>query len=285
MAKSLKLFPILTVFFISSFGQTNPQETPPHKLVDPNETVLRYEEFLREETKLHREYTQEYYDMLWKLLGAIGILVGGVLTWLNWKSKSDIKKEVNEQFKETVQGLLDEKLRQIDNLIKEGKEKSTKQFDDIGRIILELSAKSEKISDQGQEEIEKEEKSDVERLKGKSILWVDDHPENNTYLMEMLARVGVKFTLGFDTDQAMKLVKMEKFDLIISDIGRGNNRTAGLDLLKELKKLNNRTPIIIFASASAIGSYGKEALELGAIEATAGTTKVLSTIQRILKLE
>ena len=49
------------------------QDNLPQKSSDANETILKYQEFLREETKLHREYTQEYYEMIYKLLGGIGL--------------------------------------------------------------------------------------------------------------------------------------------------------------------------------------------------------------------
>lgn len=286
MAKSLKLVPIVCLFCLTSFGQATTTPSIPQKTPDPNETIMKYEQFLRDETKLHREYTQEYYDMIWKLLGVLGIVIGGVLTWLNWKSKEDIKKQVNVQFKETVQKLLDDKLTQIDNLIQDGKEKSAKQFEDIGKIILELSAKSEKIGVQGQNMIqEEEEESDIDNLKGKTILWVDDFPKNNEYPKGMLEQAGIKFLLALDTESAVKILQKQKFDLIISDMGRGDNRSAGIDLLKELKRLNINTPSIIYASSQAIDTYGKEALKLGAIAVTTGVTRLLNIVQKVLRVK
>ncbi len=283
MTKSIRLSLILSLFCLTSFGQIDTLKSDPQKPTDPNEIVMKYEEFLREETKLHREYTQKYYDMILKLLGALGVAVGGVLTWLNWKSKEDIKKQVNVQFEKTVQGLLDEKLRQIDNLIKTGKEKSEKQFEDIGKIILELSTKSEKIETKGQPEFEYEEVN-VNNLKGKNVLWVDDYPINNKYPQTMLEQAGIKFALAVDTAEAIKVLQKQKFDLIISDMGRGDNRSAGLDLLKELKLLNIKTPLIIYASTQAIRNYGKEAIELGAIAVTTGVTGVLHNVQKVLQV-
>lgn len=285
MKKLIKLFPIVFLFCLTSFGQTTTAPTTAQKTTDPNETVIKYEEFLRNETKLHREYTQEYYDMIWKLLGALGIVIGGVLTWLNWKSKDDIKQQVNAQFKETVQGLLDDKLKQIDNLIQEGKEKSSKQFEEINKIILELTAKSEKISVQGRAETNvEEEESDVYNLKGKTVLWVDDFPENNEYPKRMLEQAGIKFYLALDTQSAVKILQKQKLDLIISDMGRGDNHSAGIDLLKELKRLKIDTPTIIYASKQAIDTYGKEALKLGAIAVTTGVTRVLNVVQKVLRV-
>ena len=112
---------------------------------NPNDAVIKYQEFLRDEARLHREYTQGYYDTIWKSLGLLVIGIGAVLTWLNWKSKKDMQDQVNANFDASLQGLFKQKLKEVDDLIVEGREKSAKQFEDIGKIILELSAKSKVI--------------------------------------------------------------------------------------------------------------------------------------------
>jgi CheY-like chemotaxis protein len=261
--------------------------------VNLNDQILKYQEFLRDETKLHREYTQEYYAMILKLFSLIAVLVGAVLTWLNWKSKKDVKEQVNLRFQETVQGLLDKKLktvqelldeqlRQSDLLINENKEKSAKQFEKINKMILELSAKSDKINEQTSQNFRENEKANVNTLKGKKILWVDDYPENNDYPRQMLEQAGVIFDLALETESAINILRTKKFDLIISDMGRGSNHSAGLDLLKELKKIGINTPVVIFASSRALNRYGEEARALGAIAVTSGITDVLNVVQKEL---
>jgi len=288
MNKSLKLIPITLLFCLISLGQINSTNSIPQKTIDPNETVMKYEEFLRSETKLHREYTQEYYDMIFELLGALGVIVGAVLTWMNWRSKEDIRKHVNAQFNDRFKELLDEKLKQIDILINNGKEKSEKQFEEIGKIILELTAKSENIGVKGQyktEEEEAEEDSDVFNLKSKTVLWVDDNPINNESTMKILEQAGVKFYLALDTESAIERLNKQKFDLIISDMAREKNYSAGIDLLKELKQKGIFTPTIIYSSKQSIDKFGHEALALGAIALTSGVTRLLNVAQRVLRVK
>ena len=251
---------------------------------DPNETVLKYEEFLRDETKLHGEYSQEYYETILKLLSGVVIIAGGIFTWFNWKSKEDIRKQVNEQFKEKIQGIIAEKLSEIDDIIKSGKEQSAKQFESINKIILELSAMSNRL-DIGNERginIKEQEKNDVNKLKGKRILWVDDYPGNNDYPIQVLEEAGIKFTLAISTEDAMNSLKIQKFDLIISDMGRGANRSAGLDLLKLIKTNNIDTPVVIYCAPKAIEVYGNEALKLGATAIVTGHSRILNIVQKLL---
>src|SRR5690349_20437559 len=75
------------------------------KINPSDEAILKYEEFLRHETESHRAYIQDYYDMIWKLLATASIAVGVVLTWMNWKSRDDIRKQINEKFKDSIQSL------------------------------------------------------------------------------------------------------------------------------------------------------------------------------------
>jgi CheY-like chemotaxis protein len=290
MKKLLKLLPIV-VFVTAAFAQTPvPQATPSTptasntavNTANPNDAVIKYQEFLRDEARLHREYTQAYYDTIWKSLGLIVIGIGAVLTWLNWKSKKDIQDQINANFKATFQSVVDQKLAQVDTLIAEGKEKSAKQFEDIGTIILELSAKSKVIGAEIKAELKKEAVANVEDLKGKSILWVDNFPKNNGYPVSVLEKAGVSVSLALDTAEAIEGLQKFKYDLIISDMGRRGNPSAGLDLLKECKDLKIETPVIIYASSKALDAYGKKAEELGAVATTAEVTGVLNLVQKYL---
>jgi CheY-like chemotaxis protein len=275
--------------------------------VNLNDQILRYLEFLREEARLHREYTQWYYSMILTLLSALSIIISAILVWLNWKSKKDIKTQVNQQFKERGENIINEKIkqfdllinekgeniindiktqnekiRQFDLLINENKQKATKQFEEINKILLELSAFSNRI---GKQKNREEQQINVNDLRGKNILWVDDYPENNDYPMEMLKQVGIKFSLAKETEDALDILRKKKFDLIISDMGRGDNPSAGLDLLKELKNIGINTPVIIFSSSQAIKKYGHNALELGAIELTTGFANLLNIVQKELLMK
>jgi CheY-like chemotaxis protein len=246
--------------------------------INLNDQILMYQEFLREETKLHREYTQEYYSMIRYVLSGLGIGIGIILAWLNWRSKKDIRDQVNQQFRETFEGILNEKISQLDLL----KERATKQFEEINKMILELSAKSNIINKRTDKNFGADKQIDVTNLKGKKILWVDDYPGNNDYLREILEQAGIKFNLALDTSQAVNILKKEKFDLIISDMGRGDNPSAGLELLTKLKGQGINTPAIIFSSTQALRKFGNDAMELGASALITGFADLLNIVQKLL---
>lgn len=288
LSKSIYLIFIALFVCSFSFGQqekkTKPDTSVQPQSKDAGEILLEYEKTLKDEQKADMEFTQKYYDTILKLLGAIVVVGGGIFTWLNWKSKEDIKKQVNEQFKEKIQAIMDEKLSQIDEIIRNGKEKSAKQFEDINKIILELSVKSNKIGLVNSPDIDNNDniKKDVTGLANKEILWVDDHPRNNDYPRQILGEAGIKFTMALSTEEAMKILESKKFDLIISDLGRGSNRTAGLELITQIKENKITTPIVIYASQLAIKNFGAKATELGAVAVTSGYSGVLSTVQGLL---
>lgn len=263
----------------NSAASPAPQATPAQ--TNPNDTILKYEQFLRDETKLHREYTQQYYTNLLILIGAMGTILGAVLAWLNWKSKDDIRKEVEQKFKENVESLLNEKFKQVDNLVTESKEKSALQFEEINKLLFELSTKSKEIS--ARQPMEAPTLApDPENLKDRRILWVDDHPKNIKYPQTILEQAGVKFSLASSTEEAIRQLSEQHFDLIISDMVRATNREAGLDLLNELHIRDLPVPVIISASTSSIKRSGERAIELGAKAVTSNSTGLLSEVYRIL---
>lgn len=67
-------------------------------------------------------------------------------------------------------------------------------------------------------------------------------------------------------------------------MGRGDESDAGLSLLKELKLLHCKIPIIVYASRGAIERYGEESLRLGAYKVTNGIGNIISVILDILEL-
>ena len=95
---------------------------------------------------------------------------------------------------------------------------------------------------------------------------------------------GVGFDLVTDTEAALDLLIKTKYDLVISDMGRSNDRSAGLDLIGRMKGENSNVPIIIFTSANALKTYGTEALKLGPYSITSSITGVLNSVQQILSL-
>lgn len=79
-----------------------------------------------------------------------------------------------------------------------------------------------------------------------TLLWVDDHPDNNLLEVEYFKRRKIAVHLAVNTEDALKLLAMNRYDLVISDLGRGPDRLAGLTLVEALRQKGNRTPFMIY---------------------------------------
>lgn len=126
-------------------------------------------------------------------------------------------------------------------------------------------------------------KNDINLAKRK-ILWVDDYPINNEAVMSLLKGKNIQFDIAISTAQGLELFQSNAYDIIITDMGRGDESDAGISLLKELKALHCQTPIIVYASYNAIKRYGNEALQLGAYAVTSGVKNIISSISEILQV-
>lgn len=123
-----------------------------------------------------------------------------------------------------------------------------------------------------------------DKVKRNRILWVDDYPINNELVVNLFEDKNIQFDIALTTKQGLELYKNELYDLIITDIGRGDESDAGLSLLKELKSLHCNIPIIVYTSYRAIEKYGDECLRLGAYKVTNGIGNIISVISDILEL-
>jgi DNA-binding response OmpR family regulator len=79
-----------------------------------------------------------------------------------------------------------------------------------------------------------------------TILWVDDHPSNNRLQIADLKQDGIAVHLAETTEDALKLVAMNRYDLLISDLGRGEDRLAGLKMIRALRQRGNTVPVVIY---------------------------------------
>lgn len=86
---------------------------------------------------------------------------------------------------------------------------------------------------------------------GKRILWVDDHPENNGSLQAALADQGFEIQNALTTEAAFQLFTPAMFDFVISDMQRGMDRSAGLNLARSIKQ---KDPAQKFAIYCGVGN-------------------------------
>ena len=102
-----------------------------------------------------------------------------------------------------------------------------------------------------------------ENLIGKSILWVDDNPINNELAVRALRRLQLDVEQVTSTDAALMAFQRRHYDLVISDMGRGEDMRAGYDLLLKMQQTGIERPFLIFASLDK-PEFRREAEERGA---------------------
>lgn len=78
------------------------------------------------------------------------------------------------------------------------------------------------------------------------VLWVDDHPDYNLHETIALEELGLFVTKATATEAAEVYLQSLKFALVITDLGRGNNPNAGLELLKKVKLIQKDVPVIVY---------------------------------------
>lgn len=120
------------------------------------------------------------------------------------------------------------------------------------------------------------------RKKQNRILWVDDYPINNEAVINLFSAIDIQFDIAISTKQGIEMYKQGVYDMIITDMGRGDESDAGLSLIKGLKSLGCQIPIIVYASCRAIAMYGEDAIQLGAYAVINGIGNIISLIYDIL---
>jgi len=94
--------------------------------------------------------------------------------------------------------------------------------------------------------------SRIRPLAGKKILWVDDHPENNSYESNLFVRLGARINVARSTREAIGQLDHGKYDLLITDIHRVEDDvekpTAGYTLIAKTETRDPYTPSVIYTS-------------------------------------
>ena len=109
------------------------------------------------------------------------------------------------------------------------------------------------------------------------VLWVDDNPSNNTSLQKAFERLGIEVDIALSTEQALQRLAEHTYDVIISDMRRGSDSTAGASLLQYLQEKNVRTPAIIYAGTWA-AAHRDDTAALGAALITNDPSQVYSYV-------
>lgn len=117
----------------------------------------------------------------------------------------------------------------------------------------------------------------------KSVLWVDDKPRNNSYLIDLLKSKQIEVTESESTEDAMKILRERSFDRLITDMGRKEGaayvETAGINLIKKVREIKSSIPIIVYCSAEAAVKFKQQALAAGADDITASPSFLINALK------
>ncbi len=118
---------------------------------------------------------------------------------------------------------------------------------------IELADKSPQwkvnISSEDKERALRRAKRHLTIFRAAQILWIDDHPENNLNERRMFRQLKVEIDSATSTDEAMRMVRNGNYDLVLSDMNREGDATAGLKFLEQLRK-EQTTPVIFYVGVS-----------------------------------
>ncbi|UTA54335.1 response regulator [Lysobacter soli] len=115
-----------------------------------------------------------------------------------------------------------------------------------------------------------------------SILWVDDEPQGNASEVETLESLGMSVTTATSTEQALDILSRERFDLVVSDMGRPPDQRAGYTLLAEMRNRKIRLPFLIYAAGGNLPKNREEAIARGAYGSTNRATELFQMILRVI---
>ena len=121
------------------------------------------------------------------------------------------------------------------------------------------------------------------------VLWLDDHPRNNTLLLEQLERENIKVDQAVSMRQALAMLQQKHYALLITDMARVENRhrikDAGVHTVREVRLAQPALPIIVYCSKDTLASYGTEAEAAGARFITTSGTSLLASVNKLLHEE
>jgi CheY-like chemotaxis protein len=104
------------------------------------------------------------------------------------------------------------------------------------------------------------------RLDGINILWLDDNPANNQSYKLDFEQAGAEVQEVISASEAISQLQRDpwRFDMLISDVARGEDRTAGFNELAQIREGGGyQGPVIFFVSAVRAEDR-KASQELGA---------------------
>ncbi len=83
-------------------------------------------------------------------------------------------------------------------------------------------------------------------LQGARILWVDDVPENNFNEIKMFHQLRADVETAKSTEEAVARISKQAYDIVLSDLRRGDDGAAGLKMLHQLTSTHPDLPVVFY---------------------------------------
>jgi len=125
----------------------------------------------------------------------------------------------------------------------------------------------------------------IPKEKTKNILWVDDSPDKNAFILKSLKELNFDVTTTTTTLAGVASFNERSYGLVISDMGRMEEQTfhakAGIDLVKQIRKIDPAVAIALYCSPREKEVHESAALDAGANIVTASPTQLLAFIYQL----
>lgn len=102
------------------------------------------------------------------------------------------------------------------------------------------------ISDEDEKRVIMRVQRHLHILRNVRILWIDDVPANNQNEEQMFRQLNIDIEFAASTKEALKKLKKNEYDLIFSDMSRGDEPAAGIKFLEEYQRRKNKLPVIFY---------------------------------------
>jgi hypothetical protein len=88
-----------------------------------------------------------------------------------------------------------------------------------------------------------------EALNGGRVLWIDDNPAGNSWEYACLTALGCRVKTVESTRTAVDCLRVEAYDLVLSDIARAERADEGLKSLPTIRQAAPGVPVIFYVMA------------------------------------
>jgi hypothetical protein len=156
--------------------------------------------------------------------------------------------------------------------------------EDIRKLINDLQDRLNAIEARTIPQDRQEAEKVISTPRPAKLLWVDDRPDANVYERARAKDAGYEILQATSTAAAQRILASDgPVQLIITDMARveagGNyNGTAGLDLIKDLRKAGDLTYVIVYSSHRSLASVLEDLKQLPNVAYTTSPTELISLI-------